>query len=226
MKTARVAVLGVLVAVVVCVFLVAPDDGRLARVPVMVLVGVLAVLWYLIATSLMDRSTAAVPQPGHEVAADPATTQAAGATDGDVIDLTDRGRAGYFEVESAVAGTPRAGTPVHHEDDLSLLPDPPANWPPISVEVPSVFSGGGPDTATVAPVIDVVDVSAVDAVDASDAVPEAAGASSPEQAGIAGGEDAAPVESMPGPAVLTLLTDRPHAANDPWLAWAAEMFAD
>ena len=136
--------LGVLIGLglaAVAAFFLAPSSGTWARVPVMVLCGVLAVVAHLLlsgpARNRRERGASVTEPLTLNGSAGPVT-----ATDGD------QHQPGFFELDTAAPvvaatttttagrGTPPAAT---EAVDLSQLPDPPADWPPTEVEVPLVF---------------------------------------------------------------------------------------
>ena len=147
----RVVVLVGLAVVAVLAFLLAPTDGRFARVPLMVLCGVLALIWHLAV-----GGAAHVPAPSAaEPISDRSTVGSVGAATADAAPVGDAPpadkvetvhRAGFFEMEAEPASVPPEVAAAQREDagvELAGLPDPPANWPPTVVEVPLVFQVDG-----------------------------------------------------------------------------------
>ena len=140
MERIRIPVLVGLAVGAVLAFLVAPSTGLLARVPLMVLCGVLAVIWQLAVEGIGRSGSSSAP------GAVGVTTPEAVATAADEVEH----RPGYFEVEAElepVAATHAPSEPYDLGDasdqqdpaELAALPDPPANWPPHAVDVPLVF---------------------------------------------------------------------------------------
>lgn len=139
--------LGVLIGLglaAVAAFFLAPSSGTWARVPVMVLCGVLAVVAHLLLSGparIRREQGASANEPlTLNGSAGPVT-----ATNGD------QHQPGFFELDTAVpvarsapaatTSTTATGSPTaaKAEVDLSQLPDPPADWPPTAVEVPLMF---------------------------------------------------------------------------------------
>ena len=176
MEAMRVRVLAGAAVAAVLTFLLAPASGRFGRVPLMVLLGVLALIWHLAVS-------------GHERSRD-AGAEAADHHDEPVVDLREPAPGhgdvasppGWFDLpppEQRPVRTPRR--------TVALTMPPPAppaqrqDWPPVQVEVPRVFT-----------------------------MEEVAAPPPP----------AAP----PSPAAQPLPVEPPPVA-DPWLEWAASMFA-
>jgi hypothetical protein len=208
----RVAVLVGLAVVAVLAFLVAPTDGRFARVPLMVLCGVLALIWHLAVSGAVH-----VPAP-------PATEP-----------ISDRSTVGSVGAATADATPVGVALPAEQVEtvhpagffELAGLPDPPANWPPTVVEVPLVFQV---DASAPAPEpepdvddepIHVIDLTATDAV--------VRGAADPDQSELDLSDLDLTGFGMTSGGVVPL----EHAVavgasgpvgDDPWLAFAATMF--
>lgn len=247
MQRIRVAVLAGLAALAVVVFLVAPDEGRGARVPLLLLCGVLALIWHLVVEGVRSAPssaptaiapTAIAPTPAIDTPVpvtapvEPTTTPVA-ATDPSPPDpVGTEHRAGYFEVgdgdvedTTAQDGTAQdraaqdatAQDATEQGDDLADLPDPPSNWSPVVVEVPLAFHLDEPDdaalpelaTADLGELTDLVDVTDLtDLIDLTDL--GSAAVTTPE----------------PGAPLAPVGTDlTAPGTGDPWMAFAAAMFA-
>jgi hypothetical protein len=174
----------VLVVVAVAVFALAPVDGRFSQSTCLLLVAVLALIWHLALSDGGIRRTAPAPRPT-DVGPEPSPVEA-----------------------SAAVSRPAAAD--DSQVDLSLLPDPPDDWPPPGVEVPLVFRAAEvePDGGAVHETPD--------------------------------GAVARRALQPPGRTQVIDLTDRGHpvspdaeqppapptVGDDPWLAFAAAMFRD
>ncbi len=236
----RVAVLVGLAVVAVLAFLVAPTDGRFARVPLMVLCGVLALIWHLAVGGAVHVPAPPATEPisarstvGSVGAATADATPVGVALPAEQVETVHP--AGFFEVEAEPVSVPPEVALVQREDaevELAGLPDPPANWPPTVVEVPLVFQV---DASAPAPQpepdldvdddddepIHVIDLTATDAV--------VRGAADPDQSeldlsdldltgfGMTSG-DVVPLEHA-----VAVGASGP-VGDDPWLAFAATMF--
>lgn len=203
----RVRVLAACAVAAVLAFLLAPSSGLFARVPLMVLIGVLALIWHLVVSGRPAATVAtSVVEPlvGTGSASTPTDESD---EDSVVVDLTDGAaelepegpRPGYFDLTPPPPPerpAPRAHqavtVEVEVEAQVQVVDHPPpfdapvlvqADWPPARVEVPRVFTAGpSPD--------DRLDV--------------------------------------PSPAIeAESSTGREHlgTGTDPWLAWAASVFA-
>lgn len=196
MERVRVAGLVLLGVVAVGLFLFAPVDGRFSQAPSLVLVAVLALIWHLACSDGGLRRTAAVsPRSDPPAAAEsPAATAAAP-------------RAGRSQLPAAVPG-------VDDDEDLSLLPDPPVDWPPPGVQVPLVFRS------------DHLDVEVIDLTDQRrDPSPvPAPSAIAPASTPATAVEDVEPASEDREPAVVG--SSSGDDGEDPWLAFAAAMFRD
>jgi hypothetical protein len=194
MSRVRVIGLVALGVLAVLLFLVAPEDGRFSQTPTLVLVGVIALLWHLAWTDALDPSA-------DDVGAVQTTTASADDVDG--------------APPSEALPVAAAVSTRDDEEDLSLLPDPPADWPPPGVEVPMVFRAETVEVEvidltvrTTGPVpldADRIDLTADDA-DRIDLTP-----------GIV-----APPAGTPDDQLGRTGDGEP----DPWLAFAAAMFRD
>lgn len=139
--------LGVLIGLglaAVAAFFLAPSSGTWARVPVMVLCGVLAVVAHL----LLSGPARIRREQGASATEPLALNGSAGP-----VPATNGGQhqPGFFELDTsapaaeaapaATTSTTATGSPTaaEAEVDLSQLPDPPADWPPTAVEVPLMF---------------------------------------------------------------------------------------
>jgi hypothetical protein len=185
MNRIRIAVLVMIAVGVVAAYLLAPDEGMVSRVPTMVLLGVLALIWSLALTPGVPAGPAArepaaesSPRPSDE-AASPEHTP------------------GYFELEPEHQPVPPAPPEVTVEPD-SPAPEQPADWPTPLVQVPRVFQ------ASTDEIIDL----------RSPPAPPAAGTSTPD---VIAPDAVTPGEGTAGRG------DAP--VDDPWLAFAASMFA-
>jgi hypothetical protein len=186
----RVRVLAGAAVAAVLTFLLAPTSGRFGRVPLMVLLGVLALIWHLAVS-------------GHERSRD-AGTEAADHHAEPVVDLREPAP-GHGDVASPPGWfdlPPPEQRPVRTPRRTGALtmppPAPPAqrqDWPPVQVEVPRVF------TMEVVPA----------------AQPPSPAAPPPQPVA----QQPPPVEPPPvePPPV------EPPPVADPWLEWAASMFA-
>jgi hypothetical protein len=182
----RVRVLAGAAVAAVLTFLLAPTSGRFGRVPLMVLLGVLALIWHLAVS-------------GHERSRDAGTEAAADHHDEPVVDLREPAP-GHGDVASPPGWfdlPPPEQRPVRTPRRTGALtmppPAPPAqrqDWPPVQVEVPRVF------TMEVVPA----------------AQPPSPAAPPPQ-----------PVAQQPPP--VEPLPVEPPPVADPWLEWAASMFA-
>jgi hypothetical protein len=120
------------------------------------------------------------------------------------------------------------------EEDLSRLPDPPADWPPPGVEVPMVFRAETVEVEVIDLTVrtagpgplegDRIDMTADDA-DRIDLT-----ADDPDRIDLTPGAVAPPAEPGAVAPPAEPSDDRPGRAGDggpdPWLAFAARMFAD
>jgi hypothetical protein len=196
MNRIRIAVLVMIAVGVVAAYLLAPDEGMVSRVPTMVLLGVLALIWSLALTPGVpagpaDRAPApeSSPRPRDE-AASPEHSP------------------GHLEPESESESEPEhqpvpsAPPEVAVEPD-SPAPEQPADWPTPLVQVPRVFQ------ASTDEIIDL----------RSPPAPPAAGTSTPD---VIAPEVIAPDAVTPGEGTAGH-GDAP--VDDPWLAFAASMFA-
>lgn len=191
--------LGVLAVVL---FLVAPEDGRFSQTPTLVLVGVIALLWHLAWTDALDDPAEA-------------TTASASADDDDVHVAPAPRPSDPVAAQPPASHVVAAAPTQDDEEDLSLLPDPPADWPPPGVEVPMVFRAEAVEVEVVdltvhAPTAGPIDADRIDlTADDPDRIDLTPGA----VATRSGTPVAEPTRSG---------DDQP----DPWLAFAAAMFRD
>lgn len=200
MDRIRIGVLAALAAATVVTFALAPDDGRFARVPLMVMLAVLALIWHL-------AKVRAVGEPPEQVRAGPAPVPATGVS----TSPPPTRRPGFFELASAPPppSVPDAADREHHlgiglESDLEpavaeVLPPPPAAWPLPAVQVPLAFQNT---------VIDLTDDGPILAPIGTDAP-------------IGAEEPADPEEPADRPLGASLDAG---GTDDPWLAFAAKMF--
>lgn len=136
MEAMRVRVLVGAAVAAALTFLLAPTSGRFGRVPLMVLLGVLALIWHLAVS-------------GHERSRDAGTEAAADHHDEPVVDLREPAP-GHGDVASPPGWfdlPPPEQRPVRTPRRTGALtmppPAPPAerqDWPPVKVEVPRVFT--------------------------------------------------------------------------------------
>lgn len=253
MQRIRIPVLVGFAVGAVLAFLVAPSTGLFARVPLMVLCGVLALIWQL-AVSGIGRSGSS--SGGVRGASAPAVGAARpglgnGATTPVAVAAAAAGvehRPGYFEVDAEPEPVAAAHMPTHAGTELydlggapglqgpaelAGLPDPPANWPPHAVDVPLVFQLTD----------DGAEVPAQPAAELPpEPMPEPAFESLFEplfqplfEPLAAPGADADPEHDPDTSVVIDLTEPRPAErqlvsatahGEDPWLAFAASMFPD
>jgi hypothetical protein len=218
MSRVRVSGLVGLGVLAVVLFLVAPEEGRFSQTPTLVLVGVIALLWHLAWTDGVDAGAAlAAPAVGATLSTTSPTARTAAASEPSAVPVAESSSDGTAETSQDQDD---------QEEDLSMLPDPPADWPPPGVEVPMVFRA----ELVEADIIDLTDVAVADAgrIDLT---------------GADGGRldltgtDAGRIDLTPG--VVAAPTPTPSSAHDafeptgagdgepdPWLAFAAAMFRD
>lgn len=193
----RVRVIGlvVLAAFAVVAFVAAPETGRYSQVTWLLLIAVLGLLWHLALSEGGIRRTSAVPTPAIATPAAPAPPP------------------------GPTTRPPARATTVADDEDLSLLPDPPANWPPPGVQVPLVFRSPEPALQHEP------DRAALDTTAAG------AGAGAPVDEAVVidlTDDDVAersPTDAVPVGSVPTGAVPAGSSGDDPWLAFAASMLA-
>jgi hypothetical protein len=203
MSRVRVIGLVALGVLAVLLFLVAPDEGRFSQTPTLVLVGVIALLWHLAWTDALDASA-------DDVGGAPTAASAAG-VDGAAAQRSTRPVPTPPEASHVAA----AVSTRDDEEDLSLLPDPPADWPPPGVEVPMVFRAETVEVEFIDLTVRTTGPEPLDA-DRIDLT-----ADDPDRIDLTPGvvaPPAGPPTAEPGRSA----DDEP----DPWLAFAAAMFRD
>lgn len=194
MSRVRVIGLVALGVLAVVLFLVAPEEGRFSQTPTLVLVGVIALLWHLAWTDALDSSAddvGGVPTPG------------ASADDVDTAPPPE------------ASPVPATVSTRDDEEDLSLLPDPPADWPPPGVEVPMVFRAETVEVEVIDLTVHTAGAGVLD-LDRIDLT-----ADDPDRTDLTPGI-VAPPAGTPTAEPGRSGDDEP----DPWLAFAAAMFRD
>lgn len=118
------------------VYLVAPTEGRFAQTPTLALLGVLTLVAHRI-TSDGPRRRSGDDEVSAELVSAPVEPAPV-----ERIDVATPPGASFPSTPphpSAPSQAPAPGPVASVSEDLSRLPDPPADWPPPGVEVPLVF---------------------------------------------------------------------------------------
>lgn len=218
METIRVRVLAACAVAAVLTFLLAPSAGLFARVPLMVLIGVLALIWHLVVSG---RSAVTPATPGVEplegTGSAPTPTDES-ADDSVVVDLTDGAaeleldgpRPGYFDLTP-----PRSS-------DRPTAPEMPTVVTVVETEIAPTTEPVSSDRLTVT--VDEPPPFAADAPVQADWPPARVEVPRVFTAGPSP-DDQLEVPSRAVDAESPVGREHLGAGADPWLSWAASMFA-